>query len=97
MVDGILDRTETARSAIQAPAKAIDSVLLRFCWIADFASIAGLGIMRHDVFGKCKDAGLSVELNPVCGIRGKFDLAGFSPKPSDYIPNRTCPPELRQQ
>jgi hypothetical protein len=61
------------------------------------ALIADLGIMRHDVFGKCKDAVLSVELDPFCGIRGKLDLTGFCPKPGDYVPNRTSPPELRQQ
>ena len=73
-----------------------------FCLVAllldcRLALIAGLGIMRQDVFGKCKDAVLSVELNPVCGIRAKLDLAGFCPKPGDYVPNRTSPPELRQQ
>src|SRR5208282_3333099 len=74
----------------------------RFCLVAlllwcTLALIASLGIMRHDVFGECKDARLSVELDSVGRIRGKLDFAGFCPKPGDYVPNRTSPPELRQQ
>ena len=60
-------------------------------------SVAAFGIMRHDVFGECKDAGLSVELDPVRGIRRELDFAGFCPKPGNYIPNRTSPQELGQQ
>ena len=60
-------------------------------------SIAPPGIMGNHGFGDCKDAGLAIELDPVGGIRRKLDFAGFCPKPGDYVPNRTSPPELRQQ
>jgi len=70
-------------------------VLLR--WSTRALINASLGIMRHDVFGDCKDASLSVELDSVGRIRGKLDFAGFCPQPGDYVPNRTSPLELRHQ
>jgi hypothetical protein len=90
------NRNEGDTIIMQARAKPKDSVvaLLLDC---RRALIASLGIMRHDVFGECKYAALSIELDPVRRIRCKLDFPGFCPQPGDYIPNRTSPPELCQQ
>src|SRR4029077_182361 len=53
--------------------------------------------MGDHVFGNGKDAGLSIELDPVGGIRRKLDFPGSCPKPGDHVSNGTAAPELCNQ
>ena len=61
------------------------------------SSVASLGIMVNHIFGDGKDAGLSIESDPVGGVGCKFDDAGFGTKPGDDVPNRTPSAKLGQQ
>ena len=50
------------------------------------------------VFGQVlrnrKNAGLAVELDPVCRISCELDLASLGAKPRDHVPDRAAPLEL---
>ncbi len=60
-------------------------------------SIAALGVVNYHVLGDGKYAGLPLELDPVGGIRRKFDFAGFCAQPGDDVTNRTASTKLGQQ